>query len=180
MVFSWVPGWLNHIEETYNLTNEYFQNIVLTGSSALVYLVCNHPFFSNDIEQYLKELGYSETIRPKDVDILTIQRTDIVQTKIGLYHSSIDPRSHKTYIHNNGSQFVDIMTCRITTYILVNNLKIIIPSKLLSWYEDEMRTNDVLKIKFLEQYNKLFNHEGIVINFSVRPPFDNSSISFII
>lgn len=135
----------DNLKTTYDIISTKFNNIVITGSSALLCILLN-----NNLEIP------SELLKPNDIDILVVQNTDITIKKIGSYISKQDISSSKTF--SNGNNSFDIIKCSKVKYIKIDDMNIINPLSLLTMYKIDERDNDKIKIKILEKYREIFEH----------------------
>ena len=169
MALSWLPEFLADIKQTYDLINMgYLKNVTLTGSSSLIYLICNHEHFNDDIHKYLSELGYSETNKPNDINFCVTSNTAIVTQTFNPYVAvNESPSRRKIYRYNNKS--FDIRACKSIERMFINDIYIVHPLSLLFNYkqDDECDTNDK-KINFLNKYTNKFNGIDYTIEYFVK------------
>lgn len=134
-----------NLKQIYDMVSARFDHIVLTGSSALLFIL-----FNNNIDVP------SELIFPNDIDFLVVQNTDITIRKINTFVSEQDIASSKTF--SDGIQSFDIIKCRKAKYINIDGIDIIDPLTLLKEYKSDNRDKDQDKIKILEKYKEMFSH----------------------
>jgi hypothetical protein len=149
----------SELAEIYNILGNTFgsESVVLSGSSAIFYLVMKHPYFENsDMKNsVLSNLNYDESNLPADFDFFIVRKLDITNQRLGPYVSDQSAVGSKTfYLKNNLSDDLgrtfDLISIPSISYFEIDGVKIIKPSLLLDNYLDNRRTKDSLKIKFLK------------------------------
>ena len=149
------------LTRVFNLVNSRFDKVVVTGSAALVFLIQNHPLFSDRAQEHLKSIGYSDKSQPNDIDIIIVQNTDFTETKIGDYVSEQSICGSKTFAADKKSTYnqqinFDLIKMPKCKYIDLNGINIIHPMMLLAHYRENYRDTDLCKLRFLQNYEDYF------------------------
>lgn len=143
--YSRMTTFNENLREIYDMVSARFDHIVITGSSALLFIL-----FNNNIDVP------PELIFPNDIDFLVVQNTDITIRKIDTFVSEQDIASSKTF--SDGVQSFDIIKCKKVKYINIDGVDVIDPLTLLKEYKSDNRDKDQDKIKILEKYREIFSH----------------------
>ena len=181
MTFTWIPEFIANIKETYELISMvYPNNVTLTGPSSVVYLICNYELFKDDIDKQLTKLGYSEEIKPTEINFLVTSSTSIVIKKFDSYESdNVSPSHHKIFTNQNKS--FDVRICKNIKQIFLNGIYIIHPLSLSLDNDDDDNIINNEIIKFLKEYKDDFNEIEFNIEYSIKTPVygdENDSESF--
>jgi hypothetical protein len=142
------------LTSAYSLVSGHYDQAVVTGSAAIVWLVLHHPDLAPSAQQHLESLGYDCETGPNDVDIISVQNTDIHEKRIGDFVSVQGPTSSKTF--SSGHESFDIIKSGSCSYIELNGVNIIHPNNLIAHYEENYRESDELKLSFLLENEHLF------------------------
>jgi len=163
-VDKWLNKFIIDINDISLLLNNYYDDKwILTGSSAILYLL-----YHNNIKDIL--------IIPSDIDILLCSLDLINIKKIGNFNKIQDtPQRSATFLRNNINynnviNKIDISLVQSIEYIKVNNIKVINPNLLIKYYENDIdlpdrnKKNDIYKIDILKKLNKIYDNKIIKMN----------------
>jgi hypothetical protein len=148
----------------YDLVSGRYEQAVVTGSAAIVWLVLHHPDLAQNAQEHFVSLGYDNKTGPNDVDIISVQNTDIYERKIGPFESIQGPIGSKTFSY--GDKSFDIIKTGSCAYIDLDGINIIHPASLITHYEENYRESDELKLTFLLENEHLFGRP--VNSFSAK------------
>ena len=167
-----------NLTRVFNLVGCKFDNVVLTGSSAIVFLILHHPCFSDRSSELLAYLGYDANNGPADYDFIVVQNTDFHSSAIGEFVSEQGICGSKTFVAPDGVAF-DIIKVSRCKYIVLDGINIIHPSQLKANYTSNLRESDTQKLRFLSEYEHLFaDIESDV--FDVKPRRSNMGFSGVL
>jgi len=159
-----------HIKEIYFMVQEYFQDLILTGSSALFI--------------YLKALNYQDLLvklgNPNDVDLLVVhyekKTPNFIIKKIGTYDYKRTPE--KSITLSNGINSFDLTYVHNSTkYNRVAGLNLLTLKQLREHYKDDRADNekekkkkDEKKIEIIDEILKRDSMSSIGPEFNFIPP----------
>lgn len=166
---------LANMARVYYLVGNHFDNSVLTGSSALVYLILRHPCFSDRSSELLANLGYDANNGPADYDFNVVQNTDFHSSAIGDFVSEQGICGSKTFVASDGVAF-DIIKVPRCKYIVLDGINIIHPSQLKANYTSNYRESDKQKLQLLSENEHLFAGIDSEV-FDVKPRRSNQVFS---
>jgi len=142
----------------FDLVSSRFDEVVITGSSAIVFFILHHPSFSADANEILEYLGYDAYNGPNDIDLISISNTDIHISKIGEFVSEQSICGSKTFVssvyENRRFDIIKMPKCK---YIELNGINIIHPSALIAHYRNNYRDIDERKLAFLIENEHIFD-----------------------
>ena len=164
---SSIDNFFFELNQINDIVRSSFEHNVLSGSSAIYYLIMKHPYFGNPNmrNSILAELGYNDSILPNDFDFIIVQNLDITQQRLGSYISEQSITSSKTFKSNdNSTRSFDLIKTQRISFFELDGINIIKPSILLSNYLDNARPKDLAKIQFLESIVDdfdMFDYENV-------------------
>ena len=167
---SWTTVFKSNLSDMYEMVSSGYDDCILTGSGAVALLVLAKGT-SDDIARLPK---------PNDLDFLVVDHDTVAKPyQFGPYTikstQSVTTKS-VTYEVLNGSSF-DLMSVPRVSFVVIDNIKVILPSSLLDMYRDENREKDHVKIQILQNMinsDTLFNlvERSAKIEKAGRPAFD--------
>ena len=167
---SWTTEFKSNLSDMYEMVSSGYDDCIMTGSGAVALLVLAKGT-SDDIARLPK---------PNDLDFLVVEHDTVAKPyKFGPYTikstQSVTTKS-VTYEAHGGSSF-DLMSVPRVSFVVIDNIKVILPSALLDMYQDENREKDHVKIQILQNMinsDALFNlaERFAKIEKAGRPAFD--------
>jgi hypothetical protein len=138
-----IEGFIVELLEINSTIKSKFDNYVITGSSAIVYLL--YKLVNKDIEGAKILLYSSDMLLPHDFDFL-YSDTQYNSAKIDSYTRKQDTINNSlTFIHETNKSF-DITKSKFNKFI-IHDIPIIDLHELLSYYNDDAIDSDAHRLK---------------------------------
>jgi hypothetical protein len=163
---------INNVSDYFNANNIPF----VIGGGVGVKMLC---------EKYSVPI----TFNVNNLDIFYLSNTPITTSCIKHYRRQTDPRTTTTYVTEEGFNInMTMIRNNNLSFIDYNNMKIMHPHKLISYYTDDFETTDSMRFKYimLDTLNKNINmqpvniitkNNNIEIENNVIPTFNTVPLS---
>jgi hypothetical protein len=183
-MFSWCDQLLVDIQQTYDLVKSKYEHVGLTGSAAIFYIIMKNDFFSDNKLQYLTEVGFSETIKPNDIDFMIFSNEPAINAnKIGSYVSNQTMTSSKTFKDPDTNKSFDLILYTKGKCMKLHkddNIYIVSAKIILSLYEkNQNKESDINKVRFINKYSHIMLSETIEYDdLNKKQKFNDRRCSF--
>jgi len=165
-MFSWCDQLLVDIQQTYDLVKSKYEHVGLTGSAAIFYIIMKNESFSDNRLQYLTEAGFTETIKPNDIDFMIFSNEPSIYTSvIGSYVSNQTMTKSKTFTDPNTNKSFDLILYTKGKCMKLHesdNIYIVSVKIILSLYEkNQNKESNIDKVRFINKYSDIMLAETI-------------------
>jgi len=183
-MFSWCDQLLVDIQQTYDLVKSKYDYVGLTGSAAIFYIIMKNEFFSDNKIQYLIEAGFSETIKPNDIDFMIFSNEPAINERmIESYVSNQTMTKTKTFTNPDTNKSFDLILYTKGKCMKINeddNIYIVSANIILSLYEkNQNKESDLNKCRFIKKYSNILLSETIEYHdLNKKQKFNDRRCSF--